>query len=526
MAKEKKKKLHIVLMVIGIILLVLIAAGAGIFFYIRSQFAPPRVEIGEPSDAAIVETTGGTVRGYISNDIYTYHGIPYGSAPERFVAAQPVEHWEGILDAVDYGPISPQGSLFGSGGNVNAEGTANDCLNLNIWTPSINDGEKRAVMVWFHGGGFSTGSGNDATYDGEAMAAYGDVVVVDVNHRLNVFGYMDLSAYGDKYANGGNQGLTDLVMALQWVQDNIAQFGGDPDNVTIFGQSGGGAKVLALMTVPEAQGLFTKGIVQSGATDTMGLTFATKEQSLALTEHILDALGITEENIEDIQSVPESELQDAANSALQATGSEFQIPAALSEGYAMEWGPVVDGAYLPTDPVTEDGFAEAGRDIPLLIGSNLNEWAMAGASPSEGEVTDEIQQAFNEAYPNETPSEITSLDTLLRYPLLKITRHKAMQSGAPVYSYVFAYDDNAGGAYHGAEIPYVFHHSGGALNDIMTQVWVNFAKTGVPGADGLPEWETYDMEQGATMILDTESYLAYHHDMELLQLLKPSYDLD
>lgn len=151
---------------------------------------------------------------------------------------------------------------------------------------------------------------------------------------------------------------------------------------------------------------------------------------------------------------------------------------------------------------------------------------MAGASPSEDEVTDEIQQAYNEAYPNETPSEITSLDTLLRYPLLKITRHKAMQNGAAVYSYVFTYDDNMGGAYHTAEIPYVFHHANGALNDTMTQAWVNFAKTGVPSADDLPAWEPYDLEEGAEMILDTESYLAYNHDLRLLELLNPSYDLD
>lgn len=526
MKKQKMKRSRIILLVIGVILLLLVAAGAGVYFYFRSMFHVPEIEIGEATDAAIVETTGGTVRGYISHDIYTYHGIPYGSAPERFVAAQSVEHWDGILDAAEYGPISPQGSLLGMGGSADEEGTANDCLNLNLWTPSISNGEKRAVMVWFHGGGFSTGSGNDTSYDGEALAAYGDVVVVTVNHRLNAFGYMDLSAYGDKYENGGNQGLTDMVMALQWVQDNIARFGGDPDNVTIFGQSGGGAKVLALMTTPETQGLFAKGIVQSGATDTMGLTFATKEQSLTLTEHILEILGITTGNIEDIQTVSERDLQAAAEAALQITGNEFQIPAALSEGYAMEWGPVVDGDYLPTNPVTEDGFADAGRDISLLIGSNLNEWAMAGASPSEDEVTEEIQQAYNEAYPNEDPAEITSLDTLLRYPLLKITRHKAMQSGAPVYSYMFTYDDNMGGAYHTAEIPYVFHHASGALNDTMTQIWVNFAKTGVPSADSLTEWEPYELENGAEMILDTESYLAYNHDLELLRLLDASYDLD
>lgn len=207
-------------------------------------------------------------------------------------------------------------------------------------------------MVWLHGGGFSTGSANEAQYDGENLSRSGDVVVVSVNHRLNVFGHLDLSAYGDKYEYSENVGITDIVDALEWVQDNIEAFGGDPDNVTVFGQSGGGAKVLALMTSPYAEGLFDKGIVQSGATETMGVRFNTQESSTALTGNILDILGITAENIEDIQTVPADELQAAAQQALQQTGEELQIPAALGGGYSMDWEPVVDGDFLPTDPVT------------------------------------------------------------------------------------------------------------------------------------------------------------------------------
>ena len=352
------------------------------------------------------------------------------------------------------------------------------------------------------------------------------MVVVGVNHRLNLYGYLDLSAYGEKYTNGGNQGLGDLIASLQWIQNNIEAFGGDPDNVTIFGQSGGGAKVLALMTAPEAKGLFHKGIVQSGATDTMGLTFATKEQSLDLTEAILAELNITADNIEEVQTIPNDRLQEAANTALAAVAAKYQIPQAFGNGYAMEWGPVVDGEFLPSFPVTENGFAEAGYDVPLMIGSNFNEWAMMGASPRNADLTEEIRAAYALAYPNEAENEITSLDTLLRYPLLKITRHKAMQGGANVYSYIFTCDEN-GGAYHGAEIPYVFHHvNGDALNDTVSDFWISFARDGVPSSEDAPEWEPYTIDGGAEMIIDQESYVSYNHDLQLLSLLKPEYDLD
>ena len=209
----------------------------------------------------VVRTTAGLVQGTDEDGIYRYLGIPYAQATERFVPAEDVEPWDGVFVADTYGAMSPQGSISGVGGSGDQSGTDNNCQNLNIWTPGINDGEKRPVMVWLHGGGFSTGSANEAQYDGENLSRSGDVVVVSVNHRLNVFGHLDLSAYGDKYEYSENVGITDIVGALEWVQDNIEAFGGDPDNVTVFGQSGGGAKVLALMTSPYAEGLFDKGIV-------------------------------------------------------------------------------------------------------------------------------------------------------------------------------------------------------------------------------------------------------------------------
>lgn len=490
-----------------------------------AEDAPP-AETDTPISTAegVVQTTAGLVQGTDENGIYRYLGVPYAQATERFVPAEDVDPWEGVLVADTYGNMSPQGSISGLGGNGDQTGTDNNCQNLNIWTPGINDGEKRPVMVWLHGGGFSTGSANEAGFDGENLSRSGDVVLVAVNHRLNVFGHLDLSAYGEKYQYSANVGITDIVDALEWIQENIEAFGGDPDNVTVFGQSGGGAKVLALMTSPHAKGLFDKGIVQSGATETMGPVFNTAEASTRLTENILSILDISAENIEDIQSVPVEDLQAAATQALQQTGEELQIPAALGDAYSMDWQPVVDGDFLPTNPVTENSFADAGKDIPLLIGSNLNEWS--GFFPSTPiEATEELENALHSAYPNKEGLTAEQVDsTVIRLPLLKIMTHKADQNGAPVYAYVFTY----GNSYHGAEIPYVFNNVNGtqeeqALADRISQAWVNFARTGTPGAEGLPEWKPYTREDGATMLLDVESELVHHHDQALMNILAPDY---
>lgn len=480
----------------------------------------------EDEGDGVVRTTAGLVQGTREDGIYRYLGVPYAQAVERFIPAEAVTPWEGVRMADAYGPMSPQSSISGVGGSGDQSGTDNNCQNLNIWTPGVNDGQARPVMVWLHGGGFSTGSANEAGYDGENLSREGDVVVVSVNHRLNTFGFLDLSAYGDKYQDSANVGMLDIVDALEWIQDNIAAFGGDPDNVTVFGQSGGGAKVLALMSSPYAEGLFDKGIVQSSATETMGVVFNSQEASTALTENILDILRITAENIEDIQTVPVEELQAAAAQALQQTGQELQLPAALGGGYSMDWEPVVDGDFLPTDPVTEDSFAEAGRDIPLLIGSNLNEWS--GFFPADPiEATPELEAALQAAYPNKPGLTADQVDsTTIRLPLLKIMSHKADQGGAPVYAYLFTY----GNSYHTAEIPYVFDNLGSgataeqqALAEQMSMAWINFARYGVPSADGLPEWEPYTREGGATMLLDTEPELVYHHDQALMELLAPGY---
>lgn len=477
------------------------------------------------NDDGIAKTTAGLVKGTKENGIYRYLGVPYAEAKERFVPAEKVTPWKGVRMATSYGPMSPQGSISGIGGADDQSGTDNNSQNLNIWTPGINDGKKRPVMVWLHGGGFSTGSANEEGYDGTNLSSEGNVVVVGVNHRLNTFGFLDLSAYGDKYKYSANVGIMDIVDALEWIKDNIEEFGGDPDNITVFGQSGGGAKVLALMTSPYAKELFNKGIVQSGATETMGVVFNSQEASTRLTENILKRLNITADNIEYIQNVPVNELQTAATEALKETGEELKLPAALGGGYSMDWEPVVDGDFLPTNPVTDDSFAAAGKDIPLLIGSNLNEWSgyfkVDPITP-----TAQLTEALRSAYPNKPELTAEEVDTTtIRLPLLKIMSHKADQNGAPVYSYVFTY----GNSYHGAEIPYVFDNlTNGTdaekkLAQQISTAWINFAKTSTPSAEGLPTWEPYTREGGATMLLDTESTLAHNHDKNLMNILFPDY---
>ena len=524
------------------------------------EMTGPTVEAGP--DIAVANTQSGKVQGYISNGIYTYHGIPYAQADERFVEAHEVEPWEGVRMAFDYGPISPQEATGNIPGGDNMD---NNCQNLNIWTPGIQDEGKRPVMVWLHGGGFSTGSSIEQTYyDGENLSKKGDVVVVSVNHRLNVLGHLNLSQYGDQYKNSANVGMTDIIDALQWIQDNIEEFGGDPDNVTVFGESGGGAKVLALMTSPYAKGLFHKGIVESGATETMGVIFTPEDASERVTELTLEKLGITPDRIDELQNVSYEELTAASNEALAQAGEEFQIPAALGSGYSLSWEPVVDGDFLPTDPVTEDSFAEAGRDIPLLIGSNLNEWETVDLMSNQaetqydnkttwteeetrqhleekyGDQTDEIVDAFLKAYPHRTAADALYVDSrVIRLPILKIMSHKADQGGAPVYAYMFNWESpvlpGTIMAFHTSEIPFVFNNidkavmqiGGGEearrIEDAMSQAWINFARTGDPSTEEM-EWPAYTREEGATMMFDTVQEVVYHHDQELMAMLAPNYE--
>ncbi|AFI86788.1 carboxylesterase [Aggregatibacter actinomycetemcomitans] len=511
---------------------------------------------------AVVQTQSGEIQGYIHNDILTYKGIPYATA-ERFMPPKPVENWQGTKMALTYGDVCPQvpiggRSFFFTGPEMTE---SEQCLNLNVWAPK-NDGKKRAVMVWIHGGGFQSGASNDLdSYDGENLARKGDVVVVSVNHRLNAMGYLDLSAYGKQYKNSANAGIQDLVAALEWVKANAEQFGGDPNNVTIFGESGGGAKVLTLMGTPAAKGLFHKAVVESGAVEKMGMTLTSPKTGQRVAELTLANLGVKPTALNRLNSFTPDQINAAANKALKQTAEEQKITPLRGTGYGLAWAPTMDGDYIPQEPVGKK-YPEIAKDIPLLIGSNLTEWESFGAQldlvntqkdnrfiwteaqvqeklkAKYGEKTDEIVAAFREAYPDRMLADALYVDSFLRAPALKTASLKSDQKGAPVYNYLFTWDtpvfNGTPMSYHTAEIAFVFNNiqkmaqaTGGgdeaqALADKMARAWTNFAKAGNPNGEGLPQWDAYTRENGNVMIFDNKVEAKQHHDAKLQRLLAPS----
>ncbi len=516
------------------------------------------------NNIAVVQTQAGTVQGYVQNGVVTYKGVPYATA-ERFMPPQKVTNWQGEKLALTYGEVCPQlpmgGRSFFFTGPEMVEGES--CLNLNVWSPSVSDGKKRAVMVWIHGGGFQSGASNDLdSYDGANLARTGDVVVVSVNHRLNAMGFLDLSAYGEPFKQSVNLGMQDLVASLEWVKENITQFGGDPNNVTIFGESGGGAKELTLMAMPSAKGLFHKAVVQSGAVETMGMTLTDPTVNQRVTELTLKNLGVKSTALSDLNRFTPAQINDAANKALKQTAEEQKITPLRGNGYGLAWAPTLDGKLIPQQPVGEK-YPEIAKNIPLLIGSNLTEWesfplqldlqnsqksnrftwteaeTMERLKAKYGDKTEAIVAAFREAYPNRMIADALYVDSFLRTPALKTARLKADQKGAPVYNYLFTWDtpvfNGVPMSYHTSEIAFVFNNiermaqaTGGgkeaqALADKMSRAWTNFAKTGNPNTEGLPQWDAYTRENGNVMIFDNQPEVKQHHDEKLQRLLAPNY---
>lgn len=499
---------------------------------------------------AIVETQQGKVRGYTHDGIFTFKGIPYAKA-ERFEAPQKANGWEGIRSSMTYGPVCP----IEPTSSVNDEfefvfqhnwGYHNEenCLNLNVWTQGVNDSKKRPVMVWFHGGGFSAGSSIELpSYDGESLSKNGDVVLVSVNHRLNVLGFLDMSAYGDQYKSSANAGLLDLVASLEWVQDNIEQFGGDPNNVTIFGQSGGGGKVTSLMSSPKAQGLFHKAIVQSGS---YVRNFADPAVAQKVSAAILEELNIPASEANKLQEVPYLELNAAAKVAQKKV--EEALKAEGKEVAGLGWGPVLDGDFLTHHPY-EDAALALTADVPLLVGSTKSEFmpfrpGSRGISMEEAKAklqeqyedkTEDYLAAVDKAYPNTSkPSDYIDIDLNFRAGVIRQADMKSSKGNAPVYSYMFSWDSPVmGGVFksmHCMELPFVFDNiarcqemtGGGAeahtLAQKMSRAWVSFAKSGNPNHSGLPQWPEYTAENGANMIFDNKCEVRNHHDRELLQI--------
>ncbi|MBQ6778545.1 MAG: carboxylesterase/lipase family protein, partial [Acidaminococcaceae bacterium] len=332
---------------------------------------------------AVAETKAGTLQGYVHKGIYNYKGVQYAEA-KRFEEPQPVKPWAGIKTAMNYTTVAPQFTdqkndifpphWYWPHWEPRNLQQSEDCQNLNIWTPGIKDGKKRPVMAWLHGGGYFAGSASvEDVYDGENLSRKGDVVVVSVNHRLNSLGFLDLSAYGKKYEKSGNAGILDIVAALQWVHENIAEFGGDPNNVTLFGQSGGGAKVLTLTSMPAAKGLFHKAVVQSGGVELTGMSLPDQEVTRRVAELTLAELGLSAAEVDKLQTIPYEQFATAANTAYVKAGKEFRRDRVRS---GASWSPVVDGKVVPDNPVlSKNGFQPQAKEIPLLIGTVANEWA-------------------------------------------------------------------------------------------------------------------------------------------------------
>ena len=330
-------------------------------------------EIIASSETAVAQTESGKVGGFLQDGIYIYKGIPYAKA-ERFMPPQPADKWEGVRSSRMFGPTCPQAVRMGWGADEHAfafhwdDGyPGEDCLRVNIWTPGLNDGKKRPVMVWLHGGGYAAGSGQELpSYDGFNLAKKGDAVVVTLNHRLNVLGFLDLSAYGDKYAKSGNAGLLDLVAALQWVNKNIAAFGGDAQNVTIFGQSGGGGKVSTLLATPSAKGLYHKAIVQSGSM----LRTMDAKYSRRIGAAVMDELGLKASQIDELQKMPYERLLAAGEKAVAKVKAEVEKEDGIST-FIFGWAPTVDGDVLPAQPFDPQAPAQS-KDVPVMIGTTLH----------------------------------------------------------------------------------------------------------------------------------------------------------
>ncbi|HEY1871283.1 MAG TPA: carboxylesterase family protein, partial [Chitinophagaceae bacterium] len=305
------------------------------------------------ANVAITNTEYGQVRGYIHNGVYTYKGIPYAQA-KRFEAPQKPTSWQSIRSSMTYGPVAP---LTDPTTTVQDESefvynhdwgyTSEDCLRMNIWTKGLADGKKRPVMFWIHGGGYTAGSSEELpSYDGENLSKKGDVVVVSINHRLNILGFLDLSAYGDKYKHSANVSMLDIVAALQWVKDNIANFGGDPNNVTIFGQSGGGGKVNTLMAMPSAKGLFQKAINESGAFKSDMVDKTVTQQVAA---EVLNALNLQPNQVDSLQTIPYAQLSAAGKKALKVVGDKLKAQGKQTGllGFGLSWGPSLDSEDIP-----------------------------------------------------------------------------------------------------------------------------------------------------------------------------------
>jgi len=479
----------------------------------------------------VVETASGRVTGVTSGGVHVFKGIPYGASTagaNRFMPPKRAERWAGVRECTAYAGRSPQApgaaqrpELATVWGPIDTLPVGEDCLTLHVWTPGL-DNAKRPVMVWLHGGAFSYGSANSPRYDSTNLAQKNDVVVVAVNHRLNAFGHLDLSAHGERFAQSGNVGVLDLVLALEWVRDHAARFGGDPGNVTIFGQSGGGGKVSALLAMPQGKGLFHKAIVQSGSS----VRFAERERTTQLADAVLKHLGVAADQL---QTVPIAKLSEAIVPA-QKTLPRPRHP--LLDRY--NFGPVIDGKILPAQPF--EPATAISDDIPVLVGGTKDESAiflapddaiwnrtLADAEMKKrleaiaGPSTDAIVAYYACCRPAANAAErFITATTASNFGIrgILLAERKAARGKAPVWMYDFAWEtpafDGKLKACHSVEVPFVFdslkvigerHQKPGAqaLADKVSKTWAGFART------GKVDWPAYTADKRTTMVFNDES---------------------
>src|SRR3954451_1438801 len=483
-------------------------------------------------DASVATTQYGKVRGITADGIHTFKGIPYGASTAgggRFRPPQPPAVWSGVRDALAFAPMCPQVTsplppLFSSW--TFDKDMSEDCLALNIWTPGLNDGRKRPVMVWFHGGDFSNLSGSRNVFDGTNLAKKGDAVVITLNHRLNLFGYLYLAQLVPDLPDSGNVGLLDLIAALRWVRDNVTAFGGDPGNVTIFGQSGGGAKVTCLMAMPEAAGLFHRAIVQSGSYYPKAMD---PEAGTKQARQLLAALDIQPNDARQLLSLP----ADALVAGLAR---------ALKTSPAPNFRPVADGRALPAGPWAPDAPATSAQ-VPLMVGTVATEMTLLTGARDPSTFTldeaglrqrisawfapgdvDRVISTLRAAQPNATPSDLffaIDTDRTMRNGAWQQAVRRAAQHASPVWLYEVDWQTPVDGGKwkspHSIELALVFDNVAKSASmvgtgpepqrvaDQMSASWLAFARSGNPNNPATPNWPAYEPDRRATMVFNVQS---------------------
>lgn len=488
--------------------------------------------------APIAETIYGKLRGRTENGIHVFRGISYGadtSGKNRFLPPQKPASWAGIRDALAWGQCVPQPLASANYDYTRAVcwatlpgGTGEECLVLNVWTPGLRDNGKRAVLFSIHGGGYTSGTSSNPMFDGGNLARRNNVVVVTVNHRLGALGFLHLGEFAPEFATSGVVGLMDLVAALQWVRDNVENFGGDPGRILIFGQSGGGSKVCHLMAMPLAKGLFQRAAVESGPS----LRSGTRENATKSAESVLAQLALPKSRLHDLQDAP------------------YEIIIGAQAASHSRFGPFVDGEVVPRDPFDPDAPA-ISANVPLLAGSNLHDnnlgrtdFFIDDATAQEqlratlGAGTSRIWSAYRQAGPKATAAQLwarISSDHGIRDVTRTLIERKAALGPAPGYLYLLEWPapfmGGRYGAVHGTDVPLIFRNpevwpltagsrESAILADNMSAAFVAFAKTGAPGTPELP-WRAYDSSSKPTMIFNVDSGIQNDPDHDLLALLPP-----